>query len=346
MKTLLLQTVKSLKSEAKKLLFRINDNKFERIRYENDIKGRAKLPFTEIAKLSKDIYIYSPHSSEILSSNDYYAHASTLKKYLKLKQKYQFKFIIEHGISVGSTIVELEKESPFRSAIVCSKPRANIWRKEGYHSYSIGPYINYAKPLLTKKQYIREKTRLGNNLLVFPAHSTKDVSVLYNVNNFCKIIEKYAKKYDSVRVCLYWKDILMGIGKIYQSYGFECVTAGHILDYNFLSRLKSIIETSTETMSNDLGSYSGYSLFLGKPHFIIKQELSLRGRQSEIDISEEGRRSTIFNKMLSAFSQKHNTITKKQLQLANYYYGFDKIKTKNELLKIVSLTEKLYANQK
>lgn len=47
---------------------------------------------------------------------------------------------------------------------------------------------------------------------------------------------------------------------------YEVVTAGHYYDYNFLPRLRSIIETSDITMSNNLGSHLGQCIYLNK-HF-------------------------------------------------------------------------------
>ena len=51
------------------------------------------------------------------------------------------------------------------------------------------------------------------------------------------------------------------------------VTAGYIMDPLFLSRLKSIIQLSDLTMSNNVGTHLGYCIYLNKPHWIVRQKI-------------------------------------------------------------------------
>lgn len=332
----------TLRRIGKRSLYFIHNNQAEKRVLQSDIDRRKKLPFTSIKDLSNDINIFLPYTEEVHRSNDFYGHASILKKYIRYDPGYQFKFVIEHGVTIDNQVVELEKDSPFKAIVVNSNFRANIWRKLNYEASSIGPFIYYSPCLLNEKQVLKEKERLGKNLLVFPTHSTPDISSSYNVKYFCNEIARIGKSFDSVRICLYWKDIQLGFEEEYKKYGFEVVTAGHVLDPNFLPRLKSIIKCSTSTIANDIGSYSGYCIMMGKPHTILKQELKLTGRKSEIDIIQKGRSARRYRDLLSAFTTYSNSITKKQLQYVDYYWGLSEIKTRQGLKRIVQNAEKVY----
>ena len=54
-----------------------------------------------IYELSKDRPL---KSNEIFQPNDFYGHASILKKYVKLPENYQIKAAIEHGAGIGGNI--------------------------------------------------------------------------------------------------------------------------------------------------------------------------------------------------------------------------------------------------
>jgi len=332
----------TLRRIGKRSLYLIHNNRTEKEILRNDINRRKKLPFTSIKELSNNINIFSPYTEEIHRPNDFYGHASILKKYTRYNPGYQFKFVMEHGVTIDNQVVELEKDSPFKTIVVSSNFRANIWRKLNYKSFSIGPFIYYSSYLLNEKQILKEKKRLGKNLLVFPTHSTPDISNSYNVKYFCNEIDRISKDFDSVRICLYWKDIQLGFEEEYKKHGFEVVTAGHVLDPNFLPRLKSIIKCSTATIANDIGSYTGYCIMMGKPHTILKQELKLTGRKSEINIIQKGRSARRYRDLLSAFTTHNNGITKKQQQYVNYYWGLSEVKTRQELKRIVQNAEEVY----
>jgi len=334
------------KGILKRLIYRLNDNPISKQIYKNDIKRRSKLTLTDIYKLSKHIGIFSPYTNEIHASNDFYGHASVLKEYINLPDNYQFKFAIEHGVTFANRICNLETEIDMPSIITPSNFRKNILKKHAKMVFSIGPYIHYAKNYLSEKGLSRERKRLGSNLLVFPTHSTPDIICDYNANEFCTVISKMGKQFDSVRICLYWKDIIRGFGKIYKNYGFECVTAGHVFDPLFLPRLRSIIETSTFTASNDAGTHIGYCIYLNKPHYMYFQKPAFSGRRSEKILVENIYKSAIYKNIIDAFSKFGRNISAQQKNIIDKYWGLSEIKTKKELQNIVKLTEEIYLSNK
>jgi hypothetical protein len=302
------------------------------------------LEFTDIYKLVEPI----KHLEDEKWLPDIYFIGKTLKEYAGLPANYEIKAFIEHAAQLSDYT-----ESGFRvheslPSIVTSLFRVSVIERvsENNGAYAVGPYIAYAKSALSEEKLKSEKKRLGRNLLIFPVHSIRGLQVSYDIDTFCKKIKDIASEYDSVRVCLYWKDVLLGTAEKYQEYGFEVITAGHYYDPMFMPRLKSIIETSTMTMSNKLGTYVGYCIYLNKPHFILKSKLEM------IKLSNDGEKiaeteykvSRIVKKKLQnhdidliyeLLSKNQEFITKDQYDHLNKYWGFDQIKTPKQLRRLL-----------
>lgn len=333
-----------LRKIVKKTIYNFQKNPLSRLLYQSEIRKRAKLPVTEIGLLSKPINIFSP-TYEIHPPNDWYGHATIFKRYLGLPETYPFKFTIEHGMHLTQGMLSIEKDNNIPSVVTYSKFREKAIKPSGEETFSIGPFIYYAAHYLKKSELIKEKKRLGKTLLVFPSHSSVDFTLDYDIQRFYKNIKMIGKDFDTIRICLYWKDVLRGLGKHYEE--FECVTAGHIMDPMFLPRLKSIIETSTIGMSSVVGNHVGYSVFMGKPHFVVPQKHTITGRNSEKKLIEDSWwKDPSYIEVLKAFSTFTNMVTPAQKKLINYYWGSSLIKSKKEFLDIITETEKLFKSKK
>ena len=224
-----------------------------------------------ITQLAKDREL---KTFEIHQPNDFYGHATIIKKFAGYPNGYQLKAAIEHGVYLKPEGWDIDWKSPLPSIFTFSTFRhQHLERHTNKRFFAIGPYIHYAKPFLSDEEAKKEHCRLGKNLLVFPAHSTHWVNAEYNIRQYCQQLEEIGKNFNTIRICLYWKDILNGAAKIYGQHGFECVTAGHIYDNQFLPRLRSIIESATITTSNEISTAIGYCITLGKPHFLLESEV-------------------------------------------------------------------------
>ncbi len=305
----------------------------------------SKADFNNLALMSYDIK--ELRTVEKYHQNDFYHNAYILKKYCGYDLKKPLACTTEHiGITLDSYIWELDVNdniplivtmSNFRKDVISNKVNAPV--------YSIGPYIAYAESFLSKNKFKDYKNKLGKCLTVFPTHSTHWVDVSYDTEAFCKKIKeiKNAYNFDSVRICLYWKDIINGFNKIYQDNGFKCVSAGHIYDKNFLPRLKSIIELSDVTMSNAYGTHVAYSFCLNKPHFLFKQEYNHKIQKYEDQVKEIKKSAIQENKILfeNLFCTYNEEITKEQKTFADRFFSIQNIKTKKELYEIFTLAENL-----
>jgi hypothetical protein len=309
-----------------------------------------KCAFTNLKVLSHDIPdLITP---ELYMPNDFYHHALNLKKFVGLDRKYQLKCTIEHGAGLMSDYWECDINNELPGIICMSEVRKRILENgaKDKEIFTIGPYIAYVDSFLSEDQINNERKRLGKNILFFPVHSTHHVLVNYNVEETCKKLKYLARNFDSIRICLYWKDILLGYHIKYQTLGFECVCAGHIYDEYFLPRLRSLIAIADMTISNGIGTYIGYSIYMNRPHCLFDDGYSfftndLIGQEDINNIQNSILGKEITPILYECFADNKESITTDQYQLVDSYWGTSSIMTKDSLKEIFSRCENLYQDQ-
>lgn len=313
----------------------------------NDSNMRANSNFDDLNLLSQNLnedYNGTLYGELCFSR---YAMDKILKLYCGLSNTFKIHALFEHGVIITDYVGGAFRAHECLPSIVSSKYRVDVLKKQkDYHgAFAIGPYIHYCDSLLEDNQFKEEKNRLGKNLLVFPSHSVDGNISKFDYESFLNNIKKYSDDFDSVRVCMYYKDVQLGRHEIYQKNGFEVVTAGHIFDYNFLPRLKSIIELSDMTMSNNVGTHLGYCIYLNKPHFIdlsqnVEYVKEKNDRESKlidettkqvINIMDTNDNVLLIKNLFSNFDKK---INKDQYELVSYLWGFDEVKSPIELKSI------------
>ena len=294
-----------------------------------------------IYELSKDRPL---KSNEIFQPNDFYGHASILKKYVKLPENYQIKAAIEHGAGIGGNIWDQNIKNILPAIFTSSYYRSRISKNNTQKKiFVIGPKIQYAKHYLTEEELQIKKEKLGKNLLSFPTHSTHYVNSHYDIQKYCQVLKELGKDYKSIRVCLYWKDILRGLDKEYKRNGFEVETAGHMFDPLFLSRLKSIIETATFTTSNNIGTILGYCIILKKPHLLAESEIKRDSLYSnKLAECSDLTNQPDANEIREAFTEIQENITPKQKEIVNKYWGVREFNSIEEMDAIIKECEELY----
>ena len=204
--------------------------------------------------------------------------------------------------------------------------------------YAIGAPFFYAKSLLGAEQLKVEKQRLGRNLLAFPMHSETHVDTNYNPNNFLSILAEERKHFDTVRVCMYWKDVQRGIHKVFEEAGYECVCNGHLYDPNFLRRQKALFELADATISNGVGSHIGYSIYMGKPHWLIDDQYEYVNSSTIGDADEltDVAKKENFLRVKKAFLNNADyKITSSQKDVIDEFWGISDMKTPEELKKLL-----------
>lgn len=315
--------------------YRIKNKK----RFFSEIEYRSNLSLFDIYKLAQDIPYYP--IEKVRDSNDY-GHAYFLKQYTGCKE---IKSSIEHGLYLGNRITVAERYKTTKSVIAMSQNRVDAFKdnKIDKEIIAIGPYIHYAVPYLNIDEFAKLKQELGRVLLVIPTHSLKNHTVSFDIDYLIHFVNNLRSNYDTVLVCLHFNDVIKNLAFTdkYKKEGYKIVCAGHRFDYNFLSRLKSIILLSDFVVSNSFGTNTGYCTYLNKPQVIVTDKtIGIDYNVYEDKVAEDLAADQI-REIESAFSEVSLNITDKQRKVVEKYWSPSMLKSKEELRELI---EKLNKN--
>jgi len=302
---------------------------------EREVERRSRLQLTDINDLAADIRV---SYDDIFPENNLYGMSRTLNNYAGFQHlHHRSHCYIEHGLFFGDYISSYTyRYSKLRTVLTFSDYREKILRtntfiNDNLQIVKIGPYIQYAQPLLSSEEIKKSKETIGKTLLVFPSHSLPGETVSYDDQMLLNRVEEVKQNlgFDSVIVCLYWKDIQNGyLINECNNRGFTIVTAGHRYDPLFLNRLRTIIELSDYTMSNDIGTNLGYCICLKKPHYVFNQQIGFKeGMESFINREYKGREhilksaNEIKDYLTHLFCEPESTITLLQMDAVKEYWG-------------------------
>jgi hypothetical protein len=316
---------------------------------------RLKLALYDYKRLSKPFKKY--RTNEIWYYNEVYGFSYILKKYAGYKDDYMLKFIATHGVRyrnlTGSGFSwEFDQNAPM--IFTNSDFAIEIVEKFIDKTVKVIPgslQILYANRHLNHEQFASEKLKLGKNLLVFPAHTSSSTNPFYDFSNFINEIQNIRKNYNfnSVTICLYFRDIARGFDKKYFGYNFNITCAGHISDCNFFPRLRTIIELSDVVMANSDTSAMWYSLSLGKPFYFWNDDSMRYENSVHIDDPEFGnnwyklhKESEEITEIRKTFSEYTEYITEDQKILIDRYCDTKHLKSPEEMRKIFDESEQMY----
>lgn len=287
---------------------------------------------------------------EEFEQNSYYGISRRIKQYAGIQPEKKLVAPIEHGCYFKD--FRSPDDDPAARAIITF----GEFRKEVISKYTqtkvlpIGPYIHYAE-LIDIEKLKDYKKKLGKTLLFFPAHSTHSIKASFNHVQTIAWLKELSNNYqfESVLICFYWKDCQPEIIELYLNAGFHCTTAGHIYDWNFLNRLKSIIWLSDVTASNAIGTHIGYCIYMDKPHWLFQQQITHTpdvlnntrlkiAAENEIkSFQEDEKYQSILSHLTSLFCNVSPRVTDDQYEACNYFWGFNYIKTPEEMRRELTL---------
>lgn len=291
------------------------------VNLKNDIKLKQKPFFSyNLNRTSSRLYGISPSIFKFINDKNIYFPSA------------------EHGLILHNKNWSDTASTLRASCVTFGQFRKSILQ-EHYKTpiFCIGPYTHYATDYYSEEDFLRKKSVLGKNLLVFPTHGTDDCKITYSQQNFVDKILEIKNNFDSVSVCVFWWNIDDPLVKILKNIGCHIVSAGFREDRNFLSRLKTIIKLSDFIIGDSIGTHVGYCLHLGKPfsYFSTNTEIStdnLGDSENQIFINYH---SNILKKTFLNSKE----ITDEQIEIANHYWGFDQIKSPNEIHDIYTINK-------
>lgn len=317
----------------------------------NFFSKKKDLKLTNIEKLSQSPFPFL--TKELFYFTDFYGINYILKKYMELPQTYQFKCVIQHGVSYYPQTIDQEFHQNLPILLTTSRYSKKILsdRAPQYEFIPISLNILYADYLFSQKQFLSLKENLGKNLLFFPYHSAVWSDVISDTNFLITILLDIKRQLhiDTITICLYWLDIQLGMHKAFLDKGFHIVTAGHILDPFFLPRLKSILSLANIVVSNAPGSHLFYALGLNKPCYLVKDSTMKANVKEKYDAEDyqDDWLSKMFNRpeteeLFNVFDTPSFQLTNEQIKLKERYCDLESFKTPKELKKIIDYSEELY----
>lgn len=332
---------KMIKNPLMRKKIRVQIQNIQMMKYFKLENSTNQIKESEIFDYESNIKPKFHKYTELYRGNTYYGNERIMNLYSGHKEP--IKGCIEHGLYFGETTFDAEiKDSGLPGLLTYSEVRRNhIREKSDIYTIAVGPYIHYAKEMDEMKiKNIRKK--IGKTLLVFPMHSTDVIKCEYDIEEYIKYIRKFSedKKFQSVIVCMFYRDIELGRAKKYINAGFKIVSAGYKVDPFFLERLKSVFLISDYVLTNDVGTHVGYAVYLNKPVFIWKQnrEYNGRGKNDVLENVPTEKFESANNEkeeIYKAFSKFSKNISSHQFELCKKYWGFDCVKSKKEMKKIL-----------
>lgn len=309
--------------------------------YQKEINRRMLLPLQEIDALSQSIDEKWFNNIAFGSQESlFYGAINVLLDYCGLSSFTMppLNLGIQHGYVFE--ICNWEKAKFDKRNLVWSKKLVDMYHEhtDNPEIFAIGSPFFYAKSIFDEGQLIKEKHRLGKNLLAFPMHSQSHVDVNYDPNIFLNILKEERKRFNTVRVCMYWKDIQRGTHKAFIDAGFECVCSGHLYDPFFLRRQKTLFELADATISNGVGSHIGYSLYMKKPHWLIDDNYeyvnSRKGGDAN-DLTDVTKKSNFIRVKEAFLNNQEYNITKSQKEIVDEFWGISDMLTPIQLRELL-----------
>jgi len=310
--------------------------------FKKEVENRAKLDLFEYKQIAQPL---PKCYYELCTDNNCFGIGWSIRHYTgQLKRKY-INALSEHGYFFGSYVQPKEKIIFEKRILTFSDVRKKYIEDavSGKDVYPIGPYIHYAPQYYDEERLFREKEKLGRVLLVFFSHSSTGVSVSFDVDFLVDKINSIRNRFDTVVVSLFWSDINPTIENRLLKEGYRIFSSGHRYDYYFLSRQKTMITLADMTMSNAIGTHIAYCCYLGKPHWVVRQDIK------EIAVTPKGKANIAISKKIdnepesakqqdelyTVFSNYSEVLTFEQKEICNKLFGFDRVRTPCELLKFI-----------
>lgn len=232
---------------------------------------------TSLRRLAADRPQLTP---ELHLPNDFYGYGHLLKRWAGLRAWPPLPAVAEHGIPLQPDIWHVDLASVLPTLMAASPERARAYEAAapGRVGEAIGAPIAYAR---ARGEPVVPPRPADGPVLAFPAHSSHYAEARFDPEPFLDELERIRDRWGAVLICLYWRDVLNGAAAAYRARGFDCVTAGHIYDRRFLLRLRRLLTASRAVVTNDFGTHVIYAALLGRPTWIVEQDIDYHDSRAE-----------------------------------------------------------------
>ncbi len=280
----------------------------------------------DLHELCRDRDLVTP---ELHESNDFYGHAALLKRYASRSPLRSLKAAIEHGVILNDYVWDNDARCGMPLFLCASPRRAELFaaRAAGTRAVPIGPMPHYAAAGMPPATTPAKKI-----LLAFPSHSSHRVRSVFDANAFADRLEQVGKEFDAVHVCIYWRDVEIGLDREFAARGFHCVSAGHMFDPAFLPRLLTLLREATLVMTNEVGSSVLYAAYAGKPVWIEPQKVEYVAPEEILAVDVPAHLDHPNVKRLQAlFAEPRGDLSAEQRDFTTELMGTRYVKTPGEI---------------
>ena len=240
----------------------------------------------------------------------------------------------DHGVSPLMRDYDLFPVKNHKSLILTNnKDLAEKWEnKFNIPCFVSGPFFIRYRRLINIKMF-----NFARGTVVFPGHSSSLVKSFFDISKYCEKLLLLPVDFHPITICLYWYDLEWK--KEFEKYRFNVVTAGDPYSKKFVDNFYNILRKYKYSTSNEIGSYTFYSVEMGIPFFILGTE-SLKINKNAIDpnVPEEYRVTDSYQgkklkKLFDTGPIRH--ITKEQKECVSRYIGENEWLSRKKLKKVL-----------
>jgi hypothetical protein len=280
---------------------------------------------------------FSPARRELESSSHHYGHDIQIKRHAGLPLiGAPLPWLLEHGLKV-SRDATFESPQSWARGYLCMGPLRARWLTErfGLRAEPIGPWIAYARPVLSAAAIASLREQLGPTLLVVLAHNWDEVERHMDLEACIDGVADQASRggYRSVIWLRHWKD--PELEELPPQWLLAC--NGHRSNPWFLDAMRTLLELSDGLISNAFGTHLGYGVALGKRlHWLPVQAdqnlASLSAVKADEEADEWRERQRLSSELSAALAMADAVASTKAVRdLLNPYWGFDCILPASDL---------------
>ena len=278
-------------------------------------------------------------TKEIHRGNAFYGSDWVLKRFAGLPGRYPLKMVVPHGPYFSEDHVwEPERDAELPIVLCFPEYRVNAYRKVTNKVIvpSTSPFVYLTK--MIAKPLSRER----RGTIFFPAHSTHWITASMDFEALADDLLNLGREYHPIRVCIYWRDFNLGHHRAFVDRGFEIVSAGHMYDPSFMSRLYHLFSVHRYAASNEQGSQIYYSLAAGCS-FFFHGSVSVELLAEESVLKRDGAvpSPSRVARLRAAFCEPTPVASREQLAIASQYLGMEHMRSSRELRKLILLAEAL-----
>ena len=173
--------------------------------------------------------------------------------------------------------------------------------------------------------------------LAFPAHSTQDIDLVSDIEEYIEQLKKLPEEFQPVSVCLHMHDINKDQHKIFMKHNIPVYTAGNAFDQRFAERFYDILKNYKYTTSNMIGSYTYYSIEMGIPFSLYGKEAKYENKGNANMVIGEMPLNLFYDyyKISETFKGLYKIITEDQKKIAEISLGINEGISRIEMAKLL-----------